>query len=218
MQKLREGRQLTHRIQQNLPFSCDRAQSVPAGAIVWCWFEVAHTAGAKSMSTLIAKIRHEIIKALPPTIYFFIILHIVALVRALMIRGTGVSLPVSGSVLLASLVLGKSVLIADMLPFINRFPEKPLVWNVAWKTLMYTVVAIFVHYLERLYEYWKEAHGLREANTLLWADISWPRFWAIQILLITLIFMYCVIAELTRVLGRGTLKAMFFGPLPAQRE
>jgi len=167
--------------------------------------------------TVFAKIRYEVIKALPPTIYFFIILHIIALVRALMIRGTGVSLPVSGSVLLASLVLGKSVLIADMLPFINRFPEKPLMWNVAWKTLMYAAVALAVHYRERLYEFWKEAPDLFQAHTMLWEEISWPRFWAIQILLVTLIFMYCVLAELARALGRGTLKAMFFGPLPAQR-
>ena len=107
------------------------------------------------MSTLLGKLKHEILKALPPTIFFFVILHIVAIIRALMIKGTGISMPVSGSVLIASLVLGKSVLFADMLPFINRFPEKPLVWNVAWKTLMYALVALAVHYLERLYESWK---------------------------------------------------------------
>jgi hypothetical protein len=105
-----------------------------------------------------------------------------------------------------------------MLPFINRFPEKPLMWNVVWKTLMYATVALAVHYLERLYEYWKEASGVLEANALLWAGISWPRFWAVQILLVTLIFMYCVIAELTRIMGRGRLKAIFFGPLPVPGE
>lgn len=79
------------------------------------------------MCTLMGKIRHEFLEVLAPTIFFFfVILHIVALIRALMIRGTGVPLPVSASVLIASLVLGKSVLIADMLPFINRFPDKRL--------------------------------------------------------------------------------------------
>ncbi|CAB3759700.1 hypothetical protein [Paraburkholderia humisilvae] len=170
------------------------------------------------MSALIGKIKHEFMKALPPTIFFFIILHIVALIRTLMTRGTGVSLPVSASVLIASLVLGKSVLIADMLPFINRFPEKPLIWNVAWKTLMYAFVAFVVHYLERLYEYWKEAPGVLAANHNLWIEMNWPRFWAIQILLITLILMYCVIAELARVIGRDKLKAIFFGPLPARSK
>lgn len=170
------------------------------------------------MTTLAAKIKHELIKALPPTIFFFIILHIVAIVRALMIKGTGISLPTSTSVLIASLILGKSVLVADMLPFINRFPDKPLVWNVAWKTLMYALVALVVHYLERLYEVWKETHELRAANQQIFADANWPRFWAVQILLVTLIFMYCVIAELARVIGQRKLKAMFFGPLPARLD
>jgi hypothetical protein len=170
------------------------------------------------MSTLTDKIKHEFKKALPPTIFFFIILHIVAIVRTLMIRGTGISLPMSTSVLIVSLILGKSVLVADMLSFINRFPDKPLVWNVAWKTLMYAMVALLVDYLERLYDYWKEAHSLVAANAQLLHDINWPRFWAVQILLVTLIFMYCVIAELARAIGRGKLSAMFFGPLPARPD
>lgn len=170
------------------------------------------------MSTLTDKINEEIKKALPPTIFFFVILHIVSVIRALMIKGTGISLPSSASILLASLVLGKSVLVADMLPFINRFPDKPLVWNVGWKTLMYALVALLVHYLERLYEFWKEASGVVAANHALWADINWPRFWAIQILLITLILMYCVITELARVIGRKRLKSIFFGPIPVRSE
>ena len=166
------------------------------------------------MASIASKIKEELMKALPPTIFFFIILHIVAIIRALMIRGTGVSLDSTASILVSSLVLGKSVLVADMLPFINRFPDKPLIWNVAWKTLMYAIVALVVHYLERLYEYWKEAHGFMAANQALWADINWARFWAIQILLLVLITMYVVIAELARVIGRDRLKAIFFGPLP----
>jgi hypothetical protein len=166
------------------------------------------------MNKAILKIKHEVLKVLPPTLFFFVILHIVALIRELMIKGTGIDLPVSASVLIASLILGKSVLIADMLPFINRFPDKPLIWNVSWKTLMYAVVALVVHYLEQLYEYWKEAHSIMGANSLLFSSLNFPRFWAVQILLITLIFMYCVIAELARVIGAARLKVMFVGPLP----
>ncbi|WP_028218649.1 hypothetical protein [Paraburkholderia oxyphila] len=170
------------------------------------------------MSKFTEKVKEEFKKVLPPTIFFFVILHIVALIRALMVKETGVALPTTASILLASLILGKSVLLADMLPFINRFPDKPLVWNVAWKTLMYTLVALVIHYLEELYDYWKEAHSLAAANHALLAHISWPRFWAVQILLLTLIFNYCVIAELARALGKGRLKAMFFGPLPSSSE
>ncbi|CAG9212020.1 conserved membrane hypothetical protein [Paraburkholderia tropica] len=166
------------------------------------------------MSHLLAKIKEEALKALPPTLFFFVILHIVALIRSLMVKGTGLEIPTSASVLIASLILGKSVLVADMLPFINRFPDKPLAWNVGWKTLMYALVALVVHFLERLYDIWKESPTLAAANQALFTDINWPRFLAVQILLVTLIFNYCVIAELSRAFGRGNLKRMFFGPMP----
>jgi hypothetical protein len=86
------------------------------------------------MSKLTATIKHEFLEMLPPTIFFFVILHIVAIIRALMTQGTGISLPTSASVTIAALVLGKSVLVANLLPFINRFPERPLIWNAGWKT------------------------------------------------------------------------------------
>ena len=170
------------------------------------------------MKTVIIKIKHEAMKALPPTLFFFVILHIVALIRALMIKGSGVDLPVSGSILITSLVLGKSVLVADMLPFINRFPTKPLLWNVVWKTLTYALVALVVHYLERLYDHWNEAPGFMNANALLWSSINWARFWAVQLLLVTLICVYCTFAELARAIGHHRLKVMFIGPLPSQAQ
>jgi hypothetical protein len=86
------------------------------------------------MSKLTATIKHEFIELLPPTIFFFVILHIVAIIRALMTQGTGITLSTSVSVTVAALVLGKSVLLANLLPFINRFPEKPLLWNAGWRT------------------------------------------------------------------------------------
>lgn len=162
------------------------------------------------MSKLTDKMKHELKKLLPPTIFFFVMLHVIALVRALMTRGTGISAPTAASVTIAALILGKAVLIANALPFINRFPEKPLIWNAGWKTLIYTLVALIIHYLERLYEYWKKAQDLAAANHQLIAETNWAHFWAIQILLITLIANYCVFAELSRVIGPDKLRAMFF--------
>ncbi len=167
------------------------------------------------MSRLTAKIKEEVLEMIPPTIYFFVILHIVAFIRVLMNKHTGLSLPTSASITVAALVLGKSVVIADLLPCINRYPEKPLIWNVCWKTTIYFFVALLIHYLEHLYDFWKEAPGVAAANQRLFAEIVWPHFWAIQIVLAVLIVMYCVMGELVRVIGAAKMQAMFFGPLPA---
>jgi len=168
------------------------------------------------MSRLTAKIKEEFIEMIPPTIYFFVILHIIAFIRVLMTKNTGLPLPTSVSITVAALVLGKSVVIADLMPFINRFPERPLIWNVSWKTTIYFFVALLIHYLEHLYDFWKEAPGLVAANQKLFAQIVWPHFWAIQILLAVLIVMYCVMRELVRVIGADKMKVLFFGPLPAK--
>jgi hypothetical protein len=167
-----------------------------------------------AMSKIAQTIKKEFLEMVPPTIYFFVILHIVALIRVLMTKGTGLPPATTASIAVAALVLGKSVLLANALPYINRFPEKPLIWNVCWKSVVYFLVAFVIHYLERLYDFWKEAPGLAAANEKLLAAIVWPHFWAVQILLAVLIINYCIATELARVIGEKELKVMFFGPLP----
>lgn len=162
-----------------------------------------------------AKIKEELQAMIPPTIYFFVALHLVALVRHLMLERTGLSPATTTSIAIAALVLGKAVLIADMLPFINRFPHKPLAHNVAWKTLIYLLVSAAIHYLERLFDAAKAAGGVAAGNVKLMSEIIWPHFWAVQIFLFVLILVYCTLHELTRVIGKEKIKRIFFGPMPA---
>jgi hypothetical protein len=166
------------------------------------------------MTKLSAKLKEEFFALLPPTVFFFVALHIVAFVRVLMLKGTGISPLGSVSVAVAALILGKAVLLADMLPVINRFPDKPLIYNVTWKTLIYLVVSALIHYLERVVEFWRQAGSLIAGNEKLLSEMVWPHFWAIQLVLFVLIAMYCTIHELTRVIGEEKLLRILFGPLP----
>src|SRR5438874_11259597 len=167
------------------------------------------------MTKLSTKLKDELFKLLPPTIFFFVALHIVTFVRVLALKGTGISPLSSMSIAVAALILGKAVLLADMLPMVNRFPNKPLIYNVAWKTLIYLLVATLIHYLERLVDFWRQAGSLVAGNQKLLAEIVWPHFWAIQIILLVLIVMYCTMHELVRVIGREKVLRIFFGPMPA---
>src|SRR6266513_2485462 len=161
------------------------------------------------------KLKEEFFKILPPTIYFFVALHIVMFIRVLMLEKTGIAPSSSISIAVAALILGKAVLIADLLPMINRFPNKPLIYNVAWKTLIYLLMATLIHYLERLVDFWRQAGSFVAGNKELLAKIVWPHFWAIQIILLVLIVMYCTMHELVRVIGKEKVLRIFFGPMPA---
>ena len=169
------------------------------------------------MNKVFEKLKEEFLAVLPPTIFFFIALHIVGLVRVLMTKGTGLPVTSSAQIAIAALIIGKAVLLADLWPPINRFPDKPLIYNIVWKTAIYYVVASVIHYLERLYDFAKEAGGIVAGNEKLLSEIVWPHFWAVQIMLLTLIVMYCTMHELVRVMGREKVMRMFFGPMPAPR-
>ena len=167
------------------------------------------------MTKLSSILKKEFFELLPPTIYFFVALHIVAFIRVLMLKGTGIAPLSSISIAVAALILGKAVLIADMLPLINRFPHKPLIYNIAWKTVIYLLLSAVIHYLERLIDFWRQAGSFVAGNQKLFAEIIWPHFWAIQIILFVLIAMYCTVHELVRVIGREKALRIFFGPMPA---
>src|SRR2546421_3228496 len=126
------------------------------------------------MTKVFGKLKKELFELLPPTIFFFVALHIVAFIRVLMLKGTGISPVSTMSIAVAALILGKAVLIADMLPMINRFPNKPLIYNVAWKTLIYLLVATLIHYLERLIDFWRQASGFVAGKEKFPAEIGWP--------------------------------------------
>jgi len=164
-----------------------------------------------------SKLKEELLKMLPPTVYFFIALHLVMVIRILMLEGSGFSPFSSISIAVAALILGKAVLIADLIPAINRFPKKPLIYNIAWKTTIYLLVASLIHYLERLVDFWRLAGGLVAGNEKMLKEIIWPHFWAIQIILFVLIGIYCTMSELGRVIGKEKMLQIFFLQLPTER-
>ena len=162
------------------------------------------------MNNALEKLKEELLAVLPPTLFFFIGLHIVGLARALLTRGTGLPVSSSAQIALAALIIGKAVVLADLWPPINRFPEKPLIYNIVWKTVIYFVVASIIHYLERLYDFARAAGGIAAGNERLLSEIVWPHFWGIQIILLVIILNYCVIRELGRALGEQRMFRMFF--------
>ena len=166
------------------------------------------------MHKIFEKLKEEFFAVLPPTIFFFITLHIVTFIRVLMARGSHFEPLSTISIAVAALILGKAVLIADMLPAINRYPDKPLAYNVAWKTAIYWLMATLIHYVERLIDFSRQAGGIVAGNQKLLAEIVWPHYWAVQIILFVLILVYCTARELVRVIGKKKMLRLFFGPTP----
>ena len=162
-------------------------------------------------------LKHEFWEVLPPTIFFLISFHIVLIDRRLMLRQYGLPLSSMVSATVAALLVAKVVLITDSFSLVNRFPEKPLMYNVVWKTAIYVAAALVIHYLEHLVPIWWRVRDFQAANDRLMNEIVWPHFWAVQLWLVVLLFVYCALRELVRVIGRERIVHMFFG-MPAVHQ
>lgn len=99
----------------------------------------------------------------------------------------------------------------DNFRFVNRFPDKPLIYNVAWKTGIYLIATVVVRYVEHLAPLLSKFGNFAEAHRHLVEEIVWPHFWLIQMWLIVLFFIYCSLRELIRVIGKREFAAMFLG-------
>ncbi|GJM22824.1 MAG: hypothetical protein DHS20C15_27390 [Planctomycetota bacterium] len=170
------------------------------------------------MGKVVAWFKEELVKIIPITIFFFVAFQLLALTQALMLREYGIEFGAFMNATIGALIVAKVVLLVDMLPLLNRFPERPLIYNVVWKTLIYFIAAFAVRYLEKLIEFWNELGDLGAANTQLLEKVVWPHFWVVQIWLFVLFFLFCTLRELVRVLGKQRVRAMFLGPLDDARE
>ena len=160
---------------------------------------------------LLKTMKHELLLVIPPTVFFFITFSLLALTQRLIMREYHVPLTGIGSALVGALIVGKVVLVVDNFRFVNRFPDKPLIYNVIWKTGIYLIATMLVRYLEHLTPFLSQYRNFAEAHGHLMTEVVWPHFWLVQMWLSVLFFVYCSLRELVRVIGRREFALMFIG-------
>ncbi len=162
-----------------------------------------------SQSFVVREFKHM----LPPTVFFVISFNVIALTVALLSRGHAADVSVHVAATLAGMVCGKAVLVADKLPFFNRYPEKPLIWNTAWKTALYMVVTLCFRLIEKLVAAATSDYGFSAGLEEEAAHFEWARFWAVQLWLAILFFAYSGFGEFIGAVGRDKVLRMFLGPI-----
>jgi hypothetical protein len=105
-------------------------------------------------SRLLAFIIKELKELLPPTVFFAISFNLILLTTQPILADYLVHFLSFLVATTSALVVGKSVLLADALPFFRRFDAAPMIRSVLFKTIVYWSVVFLVQFLEKLVEYW----------------------------------------------------------------
>jgi hypothetical protein len=161
-------------------------------------------------SGLLAIVIKELREVLPPTVFFAVGFNLIVLTTDLILADYFVSLGSFMVATMTALVVGKSVLIANAMPFLRRFDSAPVIQPVLFKTIVYWAVVFLVRFLEKLVEYLFAGGTLRGIPEYIVTHFTWHRFAAIQIWILVLFLIYVTFEELNARLGNGELMKIFF--------
>jgi hypothetical protein len=112
---------------------------------------------------------------------------------------------------MASLVMGKVVLISDRLPLIDWFSGRPLIYVTIWKTCIYVLCSLVIRALERIVPSLLEGRGWAEVYPKLIEEGQGLTFWIAQGWLIVLFLVFVAYRELIRAVGEDKVRKLFFG-------
>ncbi|MGD0279511.1 MAG: hypothetical protein ABSC11_09415 [Smithella sp.] len=160
---------------------------------------------------LLKTIKNNFFEILPPTIFFLIAFLLILFTKLMILSEYGISWTGLGAAVVGAMLVGKVVLMVDKLPFVNKFPDRPLIYNTLWKSFIYFLAALLVRYLMQVLPLLRRHENLVEVNRHLVNEVVWPHFWILQMWLAVLFLIFCAMRELIRVLGRDKFILMFFG-------
>lgn len=163
------------------------------------------------MSKLSHRLKEEIGKVLWATAFFATAFCVVIVVTRLMVRGSEIEIVGFGTAIFSAFVIAKVLIVVNLLPFVDAFPNKPIVYNILWKTPIYVSASIAFKYVEHIVRGLVRGLGASGAHREVMELFSTSMFWANQIWIALVFLVFLSAQELTRAIGRDTMLRIFLG-------
>jgi hypothetical protein len=167
--------------------------------------------GAPMNNSVTKTIVRELHHMLPPTVFFGIGFNALVLTIDTLSEHSG-GQPISHlTASIGALLVAKGVIVAEMLPFFNKFQSEPRVVSVSWKAGLYFLLTTLLHITERAFSASRNAKGLEAGVALDFQAFDWSHFWLTQLWLAILIYAYTSLMVFVRELGHESVYQAYFG-------
>ena len=74
------------------------------------------------MQKILSAIKRELLEIIPPTFFFFVAFNVLTYTKKLMLEQYGIEFSGFVTATVGALIVAKVVLLADRIPFINKYP------------------------------------------------------------------------------------------------
>jgi hypothetical protein len=158
-----------------------------------------------------ARLREEMRTLLVNTAFFSTMFCLIVVTDRLLIRGSSITIAGFATAIVGGLLVAKVVLLVNLLPFVDEFRDRPLVYGILWKTPIYFAAVLLFRYVEPVLRAIFARASLVEAEHRAAEQFAQPRFWAVGIWVAVLLVLFVTMQELARLLGSDHMREMFFG-------
>ena len=162
------------------------------------------------MIKLGAFVVREVREAIPATILFLFLFHMVALTKAVSLGDYSSVALRATTATLGALIVAKAILVVEALPISRRFSSHRA-RHILWKTLLFGVVALLFRFVEEIIELASKHGGLAAATKIIFREISWPLFWVLMLWVLGGLLLYSLGSEFMRAVGSEKAKELLFG-------
>ena len=162
------------------------------------------------MSKIGAIIAKEIREALPATIFFLLLFHLIALTKAVLLDDYSITSLRAAVATIGALIVAKGILVVEALPFSRLFSGRPTV-QILWKTVLYSIVVLLFKVVEETIPLVSEHGGVVSAARVMYHEVSWPLLAVLALWIIGGLLLYCLFFELVSAVGPDRAKEIFFG-------
>ena len=164
------------------------------------------------MSRVRAIVVKEIREALPATLFFLCLFHLIGLTKAVLLDDYSLTALRAVSATVGALIVAKAVLVVEALAIARLFSGRRI-YNILWRTLLYGSVALLFRFAEELIPLVSKYGGVFSAIKAMGEEVSWALFSVFALWIICGLFLYTLASDLVRVVGPDKVKEILFSRL-----
>lgn len=165
--------------------------------------------GETLVKRIVAIVGREIREALPATLFFLFLFHMIALTKAVALDEYSITALSAASATVGALIVAKAILVVEALPLARLFSARRMS-QILWKTLLYGAVALLFRFLEEFLPLALKHGGWVSATKAMYREVSWPLFGVLALWIAGGLFLYCLASDLVEAVGRERMKEMLF--------
>jgi|SRR5208282_4338797 len=170
-----------------------------------------HSVEIPGRASVFQRLKAEFLDVLPAIVFFFLAFNLINITHALFFHKQQIAVYSELRTIIGVAIVAKVLPLLDLLPLLNVFRGKPLIYSTLWKTSIYSLGILLFRCCDFFAPFLSKYKDLGVAFRQWMLQEDWYRFWGVELWVFALLFVYVAAREATQEIGGARMRRLFFG-------